>query len=84
MTLTEVLGSTMLIHLWEAPGCVLPGTRVPAPSRRERWDGQLGGEILAARANHWVEKWWCGLVPGLVLFRLVAPPLQLGVAGLFS
>jgi hypothetical protein len=25
----------------------------------------------------------CGLLPGLVLFRLVAPPLQLGVVGLY-
>jgi hypothetical protein len=28
--LPEVLGLLMLIHLWEAPGCVPPGTRVPA------------------------------------------------------
>jgi hypothetical protein len=28
--LPEVLELLMLIHLWEAPGCVPPGTRVPA------------------------------------------------------
>jgi hypothetical protein len=30
-----------------------------------------------------VEKRRCGSFPGLVLFRLVAPPLQYGVVGLF-
>jgi hypothetical protein len=28
-----------------------------------------------------VGKRWCGLRPGLVIFGLVAPPLQLGVVG---
>jgi hypothetical protein len=54
--LHEVLVSAMLIRLWEAPECALPGTRVFAPGQQERRDGQLGGEILHAHANHREEK----------------------------
>jgi hypothetical protein len=45
------------------------------------WNGQTSGEILSARANYRVEGSWCGSFLGLVLFRLVAPSLQLGVLG---
>jgi hypothetical protein len=71
----------MLIRLWETPGCVPLGTWVPSPDRQEWLDGQSGGEILAAHANLSVEKQRCGLLSGLICFRMVAPPLQPGVLG---
>jgi hypothetical protein len=58
--------------------------RVPASGGWERWEGLTGGEIMSGRANRRVEKWWCGYLPRLVLFRLVAPSLQLGEVGSFS
>jgi hypothetical protein len=42
-----------------------------------------GGEIPSTRTNRRVEKLWHELFPRLVLFRLVAPPLQLRVVGPF-
>jgi hypothetical protein len=81
--LSEVLGSAMLIHLLEALGHALPRTRVSAPGLWERRDGQSGGEILSAHTNRRVEKWWRGLLPRLVLFRLVTPTLQPKVVGPF-
>jgi hypothetical protein len=55
-----------------------------ASSRGGRWDGQTGGEMLPARAHRKVVKCKNGLLSGLVLFRLVAHPLQPGVLGLYS
>jgi hypothetical protein len=78
------LGSANLIRLWEALGCVPPGTRILSLGQRERLDGQSGDEILVVHANRMVEKQWCGLFLGLICFRLVAPPFQLGVVGPFS
>jgi hypothetical protein len=49
--------------------------------RGRRRNGQTGGEILHAHIYRNEGKRRCGLLPGLVLFRLVAPPLQLGVVG---
>jgi hypothetical protein len=43
--------------------------------------GQTGGEILPARIYQNEEERWRGLLPGSVLSRLVAPPLQTGVVG---
>jgi hypothetical protein len=40
-----------------------------------------GGKILSAHDYHKEGKRWCGLLSGLVLFRFVAPHLQLGVVG---
>jgi hypothetical protein len=52
--LPEVLGSAMLIHLWEAPGCIPPGTRVPTPGQRDRWDGsQVAKSWLPALIVGW-------------------------------
>jgi hypothetical protein len=48
-----------------------------------RWDSQTGGEILPTHTHCRVEKHKRGLLLGLVLFRLVAPPLQPGVVGLY-
>jgi hypothetical protein len=62
-----------------SPGCVSLGTRVPSLGRRERLGGQSSGEILTAHINRKVEKQWHGLLLGLILFKLVAPPLQSGV-----
>jgi hypothetical protein len=46
-----------------------------------RQDGQTGGEILPAHIYSNEGKRRCGLLPGLVLFRFVAPPLQPGLVG---
>jgi hypothetical protein len=46
-----------------------------------RCDRQTGGEMLPAHTYHRVEKLWRGLLPGLVPFRLVIPPLWPGVVG---
>jgi hypothetical protein len=51
----------------------------PVPGRWGRWNGQIGGEILPAHVYRNKEKRICGLLLGLVLFRLVVPPLQLRV-----
>jgi hypothetical protein len=53
----------------------------PSPGRGGRWNGQIGGEILPAHVYRNEEKRMCGLLPSLVLFRLVAPPLQSRVVG---
>jgi hypothetical protein len=37
--------------------------------------GLTSGEILPARGYQDGGKDWCGLLPGLVLFKLVVPPL---------
>jgi hypothetical protein len=51
--------------------------------RGGRWNGLTGGEILSTHDYHNEGKRWCGSLPGLVLFRLVAPHLQPGVVGPF-
>jgi hypothetical protein len=42
---------------------------------------QTCGEILSTHVYRKAKKWWCRLPPNLVLFRLVAPPLQIEVVG---
>jgi hypothetical protein len=66
--------------LLKAPrrGDWLPG---PVSDRGGRQNGLTGGKILHAHVYRNEEKRRCGLLPGLVLLRLVAPPLQLGVVG---
>jgi hypothetical protein len=61
--------------LLEAPGWSdwMP---VPVPGRGGRRAKQTGGKILPAYIYRNKEERWCGLLPGSVLFRLVAPPLQ--------
>jgi hypothetical protein len=44
----------------------------------------MGGEILLAHIYRNEGKRRCGLLPDLVLFRLVAPPLKPGVMGPYS
>jgi hypothetical protein len=44
-----------------------------------RWNGQTGGEIPPVYRNE--GKRWCELLPGLTLFRLVAPSLLPRVVG---
>jgi hypothetical protein len=43
---------------------------------------QIGGEILSTHVYHSGVKRMHGLLLGLILFRLVIPPLQSGVVGL--
>jgi hypothetical protein len=43
------------------------------------YSGQTGGEILPTQGYHDGREDWYGLFLGLVLFRLVVPPLQQGV-----
>jgi hypothetical protein len=46
-----------------------------------RLTGLTGDEILTTRGYRYKGKDYCGLLPGLVLFRMVAPPLQPRVVG---
>ena len=48
-------------------------------ARGGRQDGQTSGEILPIHIYSNEGKIRYGLLPGLVLFRLVTPPLQSGV-----
>jgi hypothetical protein len=48
----------------------------PVQGRRERQNRQTCGEILPAHIYRNEGKRRCGLFSGLILFRLVAPPLQ--------
>jgi hypothetical protein len=48
----------------------------PIPGQGGRRVRQTGGEIVSAHVYHNEEERWCRLLPGSVLFRLVAPPLQ--------
>jgi hypothetical protein len=84
VTASQGLGSVMLIRLWEAPGCVPQGTRVPSLGWWERFDGQSGDEILAAHANRRVHKWWCRLFPRLIYLGWWPPPFHPGVVELLS
>jgi hypothetical protein len=54
----------------------MPG---PVPGHGGRWVIQTGGKILLAHVYRNVKEIWCGLLPGSILFSLVAPPLQPGV-----
>jgi hypothetical protein len=52
-------------------------------SQGEMWKRLTGDKILPTRDYRNEKKQWCGLLSDLVLFRLVAPPLQAGVVGLY-
>jgi hypothetical protein len=55
--------------------------RIPSQDTRISQTGVTGGEILPAH-GYWDEKNdWCGVLSGLVLFRLIVHPLQIGVVG---
>jgi hypothetical protein len=56
----------------------MPG---PIPGSGERWNGLTSGEILPACDYCNEGKRWRALLTGLILFRLVSPPLQAGVVG---
>jgi hypothetical protein len=43
-----------------------------------------GGEILLVHDYKDGRKDWCGLLSGLVIFRLVIPPIQSEVVGSYS
>jgi hypothetical protein len=75
---TPVLGKTYPILEDPVWGDWMPG---PILDRGGRWAGQTGCKILHAHIYRDEEKCRCVLFLGLVLFRLVAPPLQLGVVG---
>jgi hypothetical protein len=59
----------------KGPGCM------PGQVTMRSYNGLTGGEILPVRNHRDGRKDRCGLLSGLVLFRLVFPPLQLGVVG---
>jgi hypothetical protein len=50
---------------------------------RISYDGLTGGKILPTHGHLDREKDWFELLLGLVLFRLVVPPLQPGVVGTY-
>jgi hypothetical protein len=56
----------------------MPGPILGQGGRR---NGQTGGEILPAHVYHNEGKRRYGLLPGLVHFRFMAPPLQPRVVG---
>jgi hypothetical protein len=66
--------------VWKAPG---RGDWMLGPilGRGGMCNGHTCGKILPAHVYRNEEKRRCGLLPGLVIFKLVAPPLQLGVLG---
>jgi hypothetical protein len=53
----------------------------PIPGRGGERNEQTGGEILPTHIYRTEGKRRWGLLLGLVIFRLVTPPLQLGVMG---
>jgi hypothetical protein len=53
----------------------------PIPGRGGRRNEQPGCEIVPAHVYHNEGRRRCGLHPGLVLFKLLAPPLQPRVVG---
>jgi hypothetical protein len=55
-----------------------------SPGRGERRSGLTGDEILPAHDYHNTGKCLRGLLLGLVLFKLVAPPLQPRVVESYS
>jgi hypothetical protein len=69
-----------LIRFSKPPG---EENRCPGPSRVGE-GGEPGRLVVKSCPPMTIineGKRWSGLLPGLVLFRLVAPPLQLGVMG---
>jgi hypothetical protein len=70
--LTETLAFGKIYAILEAHGCSdwMSGF---VSGREGRRVGQTGGEILCAHVYHNEEERWCGVLPGSVLFRLVAP-----------
>jgi hypothetical protein len=64
-------------------GCQGPGY-VSNSGVRIRSTRLTGGKILPARGHRDGGKDWCGLLMGLVLFRLVVCPLRPGVVGPYS
>jgi hypothetical protein len=80
LPLFETLTRDKIYVILEAPRWSdwMPG---PIPRRGGRQARQTGSKILPAHAYRNEEERWCGLLSGSVLFRLVAPPLQLRVVG---
>jgi hypothetical protein len=64
----------------KAPGWV-DRTPEPVPGRGGRQNGQTSGEILPTQVYRKEKR---RMLPGLVLFTLVASPLQPGVVGPYS
>jgi hypothetical protein len=80
LPLCEIPGLVVLIHCWKPPS-VHDRRPESCLGRGGRRDGQTGDKIQFVCAYHRVEKWRHGFPPGLILFRLAAPPLQTGVVG---
>jgi hypothetical protein len=74
------LGSCGAYLVLKAPGhdCREPGRIL---SQGKRQFGLTGDEILPAHGYRDRKKYWCRLLLGLALFKLVVPPLQLEVMG---
>jgi hypothetical protein len=66
----------------KTPRCGYRGPKcVASRITTRRYSGQIGGKILHAHDHRDGRKGQCGLLLGLVLFRLVVPPFQLRVVG---
>jgi hypothetical protein len=76
--LSEALAPSKIYMILEAPRWSdwLPGH---VSGRGGRQVGQIGGKIHPTHVYRNEDERWCGLLPGSILIRLVAPPLQPGV-----
>jgi hypothetical protein len=79
-SLIETLAPGKIYVILEAPGW---SDRMVEPvlGQGGRCVRKIGGKILPAHIYHNEEERWRGLLSGLVLLRLVTPPLQAGVVG---
>jgi hypothetical protein len=78
--LPETSVSIEPIHYWKPLGGAIGR---PGPSRGGEGSGpgrQVAKSCLPMTYRN-KGKRWCGLLPSLVLFKLVGPPLQSGVVG---
>jgi hypothetical protein len=80
LLLPEVLSPMVLIRYWKPTGVASGSPSVPWAKGR-RWSGLTGGKILPAHDYRDNGMYWHGILLGLVLFRLVVPPLQAGIVG---
>jgi hypothetical protein len=76
-------GSGSAYPILKAPGCSRRGPGVCRAGRMRIYSGQIGGEIPPISRYRDGREDWYELILGLFLFRLVAPPLQPGVVGLY-
>jgi hypothetical protein len=78
LLLCQDLAAVELTRYWRSPGC---DYRWSGWVTKRIYSGLVGGKILTVRRYCDGREDQYALFPGLVLFRLVTPPLQPGVVG---